>query len=94
MEGLASLAAQYGSKAVARTLIGYADEAGNVEFFEGELAGTIVPPQKGASVFGWNDIFIPEGETRTFSHMSPAEKNAISMRAKAAQKLRDYLEAR
>lgn len=94
VEGLASLAEKYGGAAVAKTLIGYSDEKGNVEFFEGELRGTIVTPREGGISFGWNNIFVPEGESRTFSEMSVEEKNAISMRGRAAQKLKLYLENR
>lgn len=92
--GLASLAEKYGSGATAKTLIGYADEKGEVEFFEGELPGTIVQPRNGSTAFGWDDIFVPNGETKAFSEMSSEEKNAISMRGKAAQKLKLYLDSR
>ena len=38
---------------------------------------------RGANGFGWDVIFVPEGESRTFAEMSAEEKNARSHRAKA-----------
>jgi inosine triphosphate pyrophosphatase len=88
--GLASLAQPYGGRAVAKTLIGYADESGRVEFFEGEMRGRIVAPQ--GEGYGWDSIFIPEGYETTLGVLGVEEKNNISMRARAAQKLKQYLE--
>jgi inosine triphosphate pyrophosphatase len=92
LEGLATLAAGYTGKAVAKTLIGYADERGAVEFFEGEMHGTIVPPR--GEGYGWDAIFVPDGYDKTLAELGVEEKNALSMRAKAAQKLKHYLDAR
>jgi inosine triphosphate pyrophosphatase len=89
-EGLAKLAAYYGGAATAKTLIAYADETGTVEFFEGEVKGTIVPPRQ-LSGFGWDAIFVPEGYDKTFAELGLEEKNKISMRRKAAEKLKAYL---
>ncbi|HVY73095.1 MAG TPA: non-canonical purine NTP pyrophosphatase [Candidatus Paceibacterota bacterium] len=91
IEGMVRLAKSYGGKAIAKTLIGYADEKGEVQFFEGELAGTMVEP-RGENTFGWNTIFMPEGTGKTFAELGFEEKNKISMRAQAAQKLKEYLE--
>jgi inosine triphosphate pyrophosphatase len=90
-ERLAALAQQYGGKAVAKTIIGYADERGAVEFFEGETRGTIVVPTAATS-FGWDAIFMPEGYDQTFDELGAEIKNTISMRRKAAEKLKEYLE--
>lgn len=93
VDGLARLAQMYGGTAMAKTLIGYADETGSVEFFEGDLRGHIVEP-RGENTFGWNTIFVPEGYDKTFAEIGFEEKSKISMRAKAAQKLKKYLETR
>ena len=77
------------NKAVAKTIIGYAD-GDVVQFFEGAVAGTIVSP-RGES-FGWDPIFLPEGETKTFAEMAKAKKNEISMRTIAVRKLKLFLE--
>ena len=46
--------------AEAKTIIGYMDEAGNIEYFEGSIKGKIVLPQ-GEGGFGWDKIFMPDG---------------------------------
>lgn len=91
MEGLAKLALSYGGSVVAKTLIAYVDETGAVEFFEGEAHGRIVLPQ-GENLFGWDVIFVPDGYTKTYAELGPEEKNSISMRRKAAEKLKEYLD--
>ena len=54
---------------------------------EGRVAGTLAPEPRGANGFGWDVIFIPAGETRTFAEMTVEEKNARSHRAKAFAEL-------
>ncbi len=90
LEGLVKLAQTFGTAARAITIIGYADENGSVEFFEGETRGTIVEPA-GESKFGWDAIFKPEGSDKTYNDMSKEEKNNISHRGKALAKLKAYL---
>jgi XTP/dITP diphosphohydrolase len=66
-------------------------------FFEGELKGEIISELRGTNGFGYDPIFIPEGESITLAEMSSAEKNRISHRAKALFKmklfLKDYFKA-
>jgi len=62
-------------------------------YFEGRVNGTITFSEKGAEGFGYDPIFIPENETRTFAEMSPTEKNHISHRFRAIQAFEDYLKA-
>ena len=90
-EGLYKMAQAFGNfSARAKTIIGYVDEKGKIEFFEGEVKGKIVEP-RGETTFGWDPIFQPEGYDKTFAEMSAEEKNTISMRRIAAEKLRAYL---
>ena len=56
--------------------------------FFGEISGVVSTIEKGKGGFGYDPIFIPEGETRTFAEMTPEEKNKISHRAKAVQAFR------
>ncbi|THH07924.1 hypothetical protein EW146_g9162 [Bondarzewia mesenterica] len=58
--------------------------------FEGRTEGTIVPT-RGPPVFGWDSIFQAENTGQTYAEMDPAEKNAISHRYRALNKLREYL---
>ncbi|MBK9090374.1 MAG: non-canonical purine NTP pyrophosphatase [Holophagales bacterium] len=53
----------------------------------GRVAGSLAPEPRGANGFGWDVIFVPEGETRTFAEMSAEEKNARSHRARAFAEL-------
>jgi non-canonical purine NTP pyrophosphatase (RdgB/HAM1 family) len=90
-EGLYSLARTLGNtKATAKTIIGYMSENHEVFFFEGDMQGTVVEPA-GSNGFGWNPIFMPEGETKTFAEMSDEERGKYSMRKKAAIKLKEFL---
>lgn len=88
-EGLVKIADSFGNKAEARTWIGYLNN-GKVEFFEGVIKGTIVEP-RGENGFGWDAIFQPEGYEKTFAEMTMEEKNELSMRKIAFQRLKDYL---
>jgi XTP/dITP diphosphohydrolase len=61
---------------------------GHDEVFEGEVAGRIVWPMRGDGGHGYDPIFLPEGYGETFGEMDRAQKNRISHRADAFQKLR------
>ncbi len=60
---------------------------GHDELFEGRVDGRIVWPMRGDRGFGFDPVFQPDGETRTFAEMDPAEKHAMSHRARAFRKL-------
>lgn len=60
---------------------------GTCEDFEGRVDGTLTFPPRGKKGFGYDPIFIPEGDARTFGEFAPAEKHAISHRARAFAKL-------
>jgi len=62
---------------------------GHVEVVEGEVQGTLVWPPRGEIGWGFDPMFIPQGDTRTFAEMGQAEKNARSHRADAFRKLVD-----
>src|SRR5579875_3449231 len=79
-----------GARATARTIIGYADENGEVRFFEGSLRGRLVPP-RGTHGFDWDAIFQPDGSEKTLAEMSQQEKNQCSMRRLAVASLQQYL---
>jgi XTP/dITP diphosphohydrolase len=64
---------------------------GEVHLFEGTAEGNIAKEPAGEGGFGYDSIFIPSGETRTFAQMNPEEKNAISHRAKATALLVEFL---
>ncbi|HEX7494246.1 MAG TPA: non-canonical purine NTP diphosphatase [Bacteroidales bacterium] len=59
--------------------------------FEGIVNGTIISEKKGTGGFGYDPIFVAEGKTSTFAEMKLAEKNSVSHRARAFEKLREFL---
>lgn len=90
--GLADLARRFeNTNAQAKTIIGYANEDGSINFYEGTIAGTIVDP-RGDNGFGWDAVFQPEGHVRTLAEMSLSEKNEVSSRRIAVGKLAHALE--
>ena len=56
-------------------------------FAEGYMYGSITDNPRGERGFGYDPIFIPDGETRTVAELSDEEKNAISHRANALKEL-------
>ena len=60
---------------------------GRTEIIEGRIDGRIALASRGTGGHGYDPIFIPAGDTRTFAEMSEEEKNAISHRGGAARKL-------
>lgn len=64
---------------------------GNKFEFKGEIWGQITENKRGTAGFGYDPIFIPDGYDKTFAEMSPEEKNSISHRSIAVQKLVDFL---
>jgi XTP/dITP diphosphohydrolase len=60
-------------------------------FFEGVIDGTIRHEPSGTKGFGYDPIFQPDGYTTTFAELSLEEKNSISHRAEAIEKLLAFL---
>ncbi|MFT3732741.1 MAG: RdgB/HAM1 family non-canonical purine NTP pyrophosphatase [Hyphomicrobium sp.] len=56
---------------------------GDAQIFEGRVFGHLVWPARGGNGFGYDPMFVPDGETRTFGEMEPKEKYAISHRTRA-----------
>ena len=63
----------------------------NLEIFEGDIKGAIAETSRGERGFGWDPIFIPEGQTKTWGEMSPEEQKETSMRRIALRKLEAFL---
>ena len=59
--------------------------------FEGVVEGQIADRPRGSHGFGYDPIFIPNGFQRTFGELEPAEKNQLSHRARALEKLGAFL---
>jgi XTP/dITP diphosphohydrolase len=69
-------------------------EDGREQVTEGVLEGRIVDVPRGTRGFGYQPVFVPEGESRTLAEMDITEKNRISHRANAARALAALLAAR
>ena len=60
-------------------------QSGREVLLEGVCKGTIATELSGAEGFGYDPVFMPAGETRTFAEMSSEEKNRLSHRGKAVR---------
>jgi XTP/dITP diphosphohydrolase len=59
----------------------------------GEVRGRLLRARRGTGGFGYDPIFVPDGETRTTAEMPPADKDAISHRGRAFRELAPRLAA-
>jgi XTP/dITP diphosphohydrolase len=63
---------------------------GHYHQFEGEIRGEIVLEPRGNQGFGYDPLFQPENESRTFAEMTLSEKNTIAHRARALLKFKSF----
>jgi XTP/dITP diphosphohydrolase len=61
-----------------------------IEVFEGSIQGQIAWKERGDGGFGFDPIFIPQGQARTFAEMSIIEKSLVSHRTAAYRKLIEW----
>lgn len=80
-------------KARFRTVITLMESSSQLQF-EGILNGAIIGEPRGAEGFGYDPVFLPEGYTKTLAEMALNEKNTISHRARAIEKLVTHLKQR
>jgi XTP/dITP diphosphohydrolase len=88
---LAELTGRTDRSARFRTVIALA-EGETARYFEGVCDGSIAEAERGSGGFGYDPIFIPEGQVRTFAEMTLDEKNRISHRGAALKHLAAYLQ--
>lgn len=90
-EGLARTGLALGDpRATARCALLYRD-AGRTVIAEGSTPGELVLPPRGPHGFGWDPVFQPEGEGKTFGELTGAEKDALSHRGRAWRALLEQL---
>ena len=77
-------------KAQFRTVITLMNAENSFQF-EGIVKGTIAKSPRGEAGFGYDPVFIPEGVQQTFAELAANEKNKISHRANAIEKLLHFL---
>ncbi|MCY1703302.1 RdgB/HAM1 family non-canonical purine NTP pyrophosphatase [Deinococcus sp. SL84] len=66
-------------------ILAYPD--GDMECYEGVVSGTLLEGPRGTQGFGYDPLFVPDGETRSFGEMSVEEKRPLSHRGLALKKL-------
>jgi XTP/dITP diphosphohydrolase len=64
---------------------------GKEHLFEGHIDGMILREKRGSEGFGYDPVFLPNGQSQTFSEMPPYLKNGISHRGKAIWKMMRFL---
>jgi len=74
-----------------RSAVGYCEPGGKPLVFIGKIRGAITAAPKGSGGFGFDPIFTPEGEKKTFGEMPTEEKNRFSHRARAVEGLIKWL---
>ncbi len=83
VEGLAKVALMSGSaRATARCLLLATDGQREWQGL-GEVRGTLMLPARGRGGFGWDAVFVPDGETRTFGELPPELKDQMGHRGRA-----------
>jgi inosine triphosphate pyrophosphatase len=90
--GLNNLLAAYDDKsAYAQTIFSFSPgPGGEVETFDGRVAGRIVPA-RGPTDFGWDPVFLPDGYDQTYAEMEKTTKTAMSHRTVSLAKLQAWL---
>lgn len=76
-----------------RAVIALATPCGDTLTFSGKVEGSIGTEPEGKMGFGYDPVFYPEGHRRTFAQMSPREKDSMSHRARALEKVKSYFES-
>jgi len=74
-------------------VIAHVEAAGVETLFWGSCEGTMAAAPAGAGGFGYDPVFVPDGEARTMAELADAEKDAISHRGHAVRALGEWLEA-
>jgi XTP/dITP diphosphohydrolase len=77
-------------KSCFKSVIAYKEPGKKPVLFIGETKGIISKKSEGKNGFGYDPIFIPENESKTFAQMDIVEKNSFSHRGKSLNKLLDY----
>lgn len=69
------------------TVLAYIDADGAETVVRGRVDGTITRDERGSHGFGYDSLFLPQGEEKTFAEMNDDEKNALSHRRRALDAL-------
>jgi len=80
---LAALRGHSSRRAGFRCVLALCSPCGRVRTVEGTCAGTILDAPRGTQGFGYDPLFLPDGQDRSFAELDPEVKNRISHRARA-----------
>ena len=86
------LGSEQNREAIAKTAVAYHDGQ-STHVFTGHIQGGVITGEVESGGFGWDGLFIPSGFKQTFATISSEQKNTISMRKLALDKLRDHLDS-
>jgi XTP/dITP diphosphohydrolase len=90
---LANLQSLQNRKARFKAVITWIEPDG-IKTFEGIVNGIILPERRGTRGFGYDSVFQPDGNQKSFGEMDLVEKNLISHRAIAVKKLINFMKAK
>jgi non-canonical purine NTP pyrophosphatase (RdgB/HAM1 family) len=65
-----------------------------MHYFDAHVEGSVSAEPRGERGFGWDPVFIPSGSTKTYAEMTLDETKPFSVRSRAVEKLRAYLDQR
>lgn len=74
-----------------KTIVCYYVSENEHHFFEGVMKGKIIKEKRGTNGFGYDPLFVPDGFNKTYAEMSDKEKNSVSHRAIAFNRVKEYL---
>ena len=77
-------------KASVGLVIGFHDGK-KPHLFHGKVRGKVADRVRGENGFGWDKVFIQDGQTQTYAEMKPEIKNEISHRGVTLKKFKDFL---
>lgn len=85
---LKMLTGEKNRKVVAKTAAAFFD-GNETHIFVGTVSGIVPDTVRGEAGFGWDPIFVPDGFSKSFAEMTAIEKNVISMRKLALEKMKE-----
>jgi len=90
-KGLCKMLDSYEDRSATALLACCLYDGSSFQIFKGEATGMIATAPRGKEVFGSDAIFIPDGQTKTWSEMTKDEQIATSVRRKALKQLEEHL---
>ncbi len=87
LEAIARMLDAFDDRSATATCAVACFDGSSVVVGRGEVSGRIAASPRGSDGFGWDSLFIPEGETRTFAEMTGVEKDQVSHRRRAWEAL-------